>query len=165
MLKKTKVLALGREQLKDILGDQVSKIIIKNQTRWAIQRHETLSKLTKLQQEKILSSIEFLDINTSDLILDIEDPQYSLILLITGTVVSERSKSPVLKKGDCYLLLPKHELKLFKENLIGYSKGQIGFLKKNQINEILKADIEKVIADNVNSHEVLLFYSECTHGL
>lgn len=146
---------MGREQLKDILGDQVSKIIIKNQTRWAIQRHETLSKLTKLQQEKILSSIEFIDIGTSDLILDIENPQYSLILLITGTVVSEKTKSPAIKKGDCYLLLPKYDLKLFKENLIGYSKGQIGFLAKNQLMDILKADIDKVIADNVNSHEVL----------
>ena len=46
-------LSLGKENLVNILGDNIQTIITKNNLRWAIEKSKHLSKLTPMQLEKI----------------------------------------------------------------------------------------------------------------
>jgi cGMP-dependent protein kinase len=48
-----KCLSLGRDTITQILGDKVQIIIFSNLMRWSFEKSETLSKLTKVQLEKI----------------------------------------------------------------------------------------------------------------
>lgn len=151
--KETKILALGREQLKEILGDQVLKIINKNQSRWSLQKHATLKKLTKMQQERIISSLEFVKLESGSKCFEKASPSYSLVILLNGGLISEGSKEAICEKGNCLLLLPSYDLKTIKDDVLASGETQIATLKKGQIQTLLKGDIEKAL-NNENSHEV-----------
>ena len=49
-----KCLALGRDTLTKIVGDQVQTITFKNLQKWAFEKNNLLSKLTKVQIERII---------------------------------------------------------------------------------------------------------------
>ena len=153
--KETKILALGREQLKEILGDQVQKIIIKNQSRWSLQRHDTLKKLTKMQQERIISNLEFKTLPTKTKAFEKLNPEYSLIILITGALQLEEKKTHICNKGDCLLLLQAYDCRNITEDVITEGETQIAYLIKGQIQNLLKGDIEQAVSNNANSHEVI----------
>ena len=125
--KETKILALGREQLKEILGDQVQKIIIKNQSRWSLQRHATLKKLTKMQQERIISHLEFVKLESGIKAFEKTSPQYSLVILLTGALLTEQGKAGICNKGDCLLLLPSYDMRTLKEDVITEGETQIAW--------------------------------------
>lgn len=152
--KETKILALGREQLKEILGDQVLKIINKNQSRWSLQRHETLMKLTKMQQERIISNLEYIEIEAGTKVIEKTALKYSLVILLSGSLVAEGSTDKVCAKGDCLLLLANHDLRKLKGDVLTEEKTSIAFLKYGQIKTLLKGDIEQAVSNNANSHEV-----------
>lgn len=45
----TTCLSIGRESIKEILGDQITNIIYYNISKWAIKRSEILSKLSNIE--------------------------------------------------------------------------------------------------------------------
>lgn len=52
-----KCLALGRDDITRILGDKIQSIMYNNSIKWAFESNPILSKLTKIQIEKILLKI------------------------------------------------------------------------------------------------------------
>ena len=52
-----KCLALGRDTLTRILGDQVQTITFKNLQKWAFEKNNLLKKLTKIQIEKVIDNM------------------------------------------------------------------------------------------------------------
>ena len=55
---KVKCLALGRDTLTEVLGNQVQVITLRNQQIWAMEKSPTLSQLTKLQLEKLADNMK-----------------------------------------------------------------------------------------------------------
>jgi len=61
-------LSLGKENLVNILGDNIQKIITKNNLRWAIEKSKHLSKLTPMQLEKIFEFFHEKNYKANDVI-------------------------------------------------------------------------------------------------
>lgn len=145
-----KVLALGREQLREILGDQVQMIIVQNLSRWAIQRHQTIQKFTKIQQERILNHLQQKELPTGEII---PHEDYSIFILISGDVIDSITNTKPLAKGEGLLLLPNYDLPMIKGQLRLLSDGIISFLPMNKLEEILRCSVENAIKKSSNSHE------------
>ena len=61
-------MGLGRDVIKGILGDQVQVIVFKNIQRWGFEKHPILSKLTKIQREKIIDSMKYINYKENDIV-------------------------------------------------------------------------------------------------
>jgi len=64
-----KCLALGRDTLTKILGDQVQVITFRNLQKWAFEKNAILSKLLKTQIEKVLDVMKISNFKAGDVIL------------------------------------------------------------------------------------------------
>ena len=62
-------MGLGRDVIKGILGDQVQVIVFKNIQRWGFEKHALLSKLTKIQREKIIDSMKYVNYKENELVI------------------------------------------------------------------------------------------------
>lgn len=58
--RQTGCLSIGREAVKEILGDQITNIIYYNISKWAIKRSQVLSKLSNIEIEKLLQTSKLL---------------------------------------------------------------------------------------------------------
>lgn len=81
-------MALGRDVIKGILGDQVQVIVFKNIQRWGFEKHPLLSKLTKIQQEKILDAMIYVNYKENDIVIKEGMPfKPKIIVLIEGNLI------------------------------------------------------------------------------
>lgn len=62
-------MALGRDTLTKILGDQVQVITFRNLQKWAFEKNPILSKLLKTQIEKVLDVMKISNYKAGDVIL------------------------------------------------------------------------------------------------
>ena len=63
-----KCLALSRDNLTKILGNQFKSIMYRNLERWAFERNKLFSKLTKIQREKIIDTIKLVNYQAGEVI-------------------------------------------------------------------------------------------------
>lgn len=68
-LSETLCLSLGKENLISILGDQVHKMILKNNLKWTIEKTKHLSKLVPMQKEQLYGIFEEKKYKAGDIIL------------------------------------------------------------------------------------------------
>ena len=61
-------LALGRDTVTKILGDQVQIVTFRNIQKWAFDKSENFSKLTKIQIEKIIDSMKIINYKAGDIV-------------------------------------------------------------------------------------------------
>lgn len=83
--KDTTVLALGRVVLTGILGGQVQEIIYKNLQRWAFEKDQLLSRLTKLQIERLIAVASYANKAKGEIILKADERPESLLFLMEGS--------------------------------------------------------------------------------
>ena len=67
-LDNVKCLALGRDTLTRILGDQVQVITFRNLQKWAFEKNNLFTKLTKIQIEKIIDAMKITNYKAGDII-------------------------------------------------------------------------------------------------
>jgi len=80
-----KCLALGRDVLNRILGDQVEMIIYKNISKWSLERLEGFQGLNKLQKDKLLDNLTITHLKDNDLIAAKGTPiKNNIIILLEG---------------------------------------------------------------------------------
>jgi cAMP-binding proteins - catabolite gene activator and regulatory subunit of cAMP-dependent protein kinases len=80
-------LALGRDTITKILGDQVQIVTFRNVQKWALEKSEPLSKLTKIQVEKIVDSMKISNYKAGDIVCKKGTPcSAKLIIAIEGNV-------------------------------------------------------------------------------
>jgi hypothetical protein len=79
-LEETTCLVLGRDVLFNILGEPLQTIGFKNLRRIAIERNYELSKLTKMQQEKLMDRFEF-QTGKKDQVLVRKGEKYSNLII------------------------------------------------------------------------------------
>jgi len=74
--------------IKGILGDQVQVIVFKNIQRWGFEKHAILSKLTKIQREKIIDSMKYVNYKENDIVFK-AGPQnvVKIIVVIEGNLL------------------------------------------------------------------------------
>ncbi len=81
-------MGLGRDVIKGILGDQVQVIVFKNIQRWAFEKHTILSKLTKIQREKIIDSMKYVNYKENECLVKAGNPfNIKILVVIEGNLV------------------------------------------------------------------------------
>ena len=64
-----KCLALGRDTLTKVLGDQVHVVTFRNLQKWAFDKNLVLSRLNKIQVEKVLDAMKISAFKANEQIL------------------------------------------------------------------------------------------------
>jgi cGMP-dependent protein kinase len=86
-LEPTICLALGRDTLTKILGDQVQIITFRNVQKWAFEKNPLLSQLSKIAIEKIVEGMKISNYKNSDVIIKKGASCSSkLIVIIEGSI-------------------------------------------------------------------------------
>lgn len=80
-------LALGRDTLTKVLGDQVQVITFRNLQKWAIEKDEMLSQLTKIQIEKTVDHMKISNYKAGSVIFAKGTPcNTKIVIVIEGAL-------------------------------------------------------------------------------
>jgi cGMP-dependent protein kinase len=86
-LEPTICLALGRDTLTKILGDQVQIITFRNVQKWAFEKNPLLSQLSKIMIEKIVEGMKISNYKGGDIVFKKGAACNSkLIVIIEGSI-------------------------------------------------------------------------------
>lgn len=116
-----RVLSIGREQLREVLGSSLQRIIYRNTQRIALDKSAVLSKLTPEQKEKLITHIE---------ICSYQD----------GTTILE----PGTSLSSCLLIVLKGRLKI-ASGLYADTFTVIG--ERHMLEQLEETTAEEVVAD------------------
>ncbi len=109
-----------------ILGDGIQVIILRNTQRWAIQKSQLFSKLTKIQIEKLLDSIKIFNYKTGDVLVKkgtVGCPK--LLIIMEGSIRKEKDSKSSIGKGGIFgdeYFLDENKTKMFKTYHLHKSK-------------------------------------------
>ncbi len=81
-----KCLALGRDIVNKILGDQMQAITFKNLMRWAFDKSHFISKLTAMQAEKVLELMEITAHKKGEKVFSKGDLCSKMLILLDGSL-------------------------------------------------------------------------------
>jgi cGMP-dependent protein kinase len=79
-------LALGRDVLTQILGDQIQVITFKNTMRWAFEKNRKLMKLTTSQVEKIIEQMQIVQLKKGDVVFSKGEKCNKFIVMLEGNL-------------------------------------------------------------------------------
>ena len=98
-----KCLALGRDTLTRILGDQVQVITFRNLQKWAFEKNNLFTKLTKIQIEKIIDAMKITNYKAGDIIYHKGALcNQKVIVVIEGSIKKAKFGNVVARKGEAY---------------------------------------------------------------
>lgn len=98
-----KCLALGRDTLTRILGDQVQVITFRNLQKWAFEKNNLFTKLTKIQIEKIIDAMKITNYKAGDIIYHKGSLcNQKIIVVIEGSIKKAKFGNVVARKGEAY---------------------------------------------------------------
>ncbi|CAD8190052.1 unnamed protein product [Paramecium octaurelia] len=80
--KDTKVLALGKDMIQQILGDQVQSIIYKNICKWALNSSKLFSKTQSAYQDKLLEGVQIKKLPANSKVITKGDKVGQLVILL-----------------------------------------------------------------------------------
>lgn len=83
-LSEVKCLALGREVIQKILGEQIQIITFKNIMRWAFERNRRLMKLTASQIEKIMENMNTHKFQKDQIVFKKNEVCDTFVILLEG---------------------------------------------------------------------------------
>ncbi|KAL4509200.1 hypothetical protein ABPG72_018131 [Tetrahymena utriculariae] len=96
-----KCLALGRDVLTRILGDQVEIIIYKNISKWSLERLDGYQGFTKSQKEKLLDNIQINHHKDGEVVIQQGTPvKNAIIILLEGQI--KKGNDVVAQKGHVF---------------------------------------------------------------
>lgn len=100
-----------------ILGDGIQVIILRNTQRWAIQKSQLFSKLTKIQTEKLLDHIQVFNYKAGDVLVKKGNHCSKLFIIMEGSIRFEQNQRSTISKGGIFgdeYFLEENKKKLFK---------------------------------------------------
>ena len=85
-----------------ILGDGIQVIILRNTQRWAIQKSNLFSKLTKIQIEKLLDAIKIFNYKAGDVLIKRGTICPKLLIIMEGSIKKENDPKSSIGKGGIF---------------------------------------------------------------
>lgn len=104
-------LSLSRDALQESLGAKIQEVIQGNWARWAIEKNPTLSKLTKLQTEKIIMDGTTKKVTDGEKLMSKSSPISELVIVLEGEL---KFGTQTFSKGSVFtdsFLYPTDKLK------------------------------------------------------
>lgn len=83
-LKPTKVIAVARDKIASILGGHIQDLIYKSFLRWKFSMHPTVSKLTRLQRERLIEICTYRTVREGERIICTGHKVKCAIIVING---------------------------------------------------------------------------------
>lgn len=156
-LDNVKCLALGRDTLTRILGDQVQVITFRNLQKWAFEKNNLFSKLTKIQIEKIIDAMKISNYKAGDPIYHKGSLcNQKIIIIIEGSIKKAKFGTVMCRKGEAFgdeYLLEANKTKTFDDDLIMETDGVLAEILLEAFTECIGGPIEEVLKKNEKSHE------------
>ena len=122
-----KCIALRRNDLEEMLGSELKKIILENSTRITIARSDVLSKLDKNQQNSLMDCLETVKYNKNTLLIEAGTLKKSNIWLILHGKL-KNSSGIVAESFSCIgdLEISSNSEALFEENIFTAEDTDVG---------------------------------------
>lgn len=160
-----KVLALGRDTVTKVLGDQIHVITFKNIQKWALEKNILLSKLTKSQIDKIVDNMKIINYKGGDTLFNRQTPCNKLVMVVEGTLKKSRIGTIVATKGLVYgeeYLVENNRgpVKNLDDDIILENDGVIAEIGFESLENLIGGKLEEVIKKNeekypniINNHK------------
>eukprot|EP01017_Pseudomicrothorax_dubius_P023633 TRINITY_DN2520_c0_g1_i2.p1 TRINITY_DN2520_c0_g1~~TRINITY_DN2520_c0_g1_i2.p1 ORF type:complete len:815 (+),score=191.06 TRINITY_DN2520_c0_g1_i2:35-2479(+) len=148
-----KVLALGRDTVTSVLGDQIHVITFKNIQKWALEKNALLSKLTKSQIEKVVENMKIINYKGGDVVFQRGSPCTKLVMIVEGTLKKSRIGTVVATKGLVYgeeylIENARSNPKSLDDDIILENDGVVSEITFEAFHDLIGGKIEEVIKRN-----------------
>ena len=90
-------MALGRDVLTQILGDQIQVITFKNMMRWAFEKNRKLMKLMTAQIEKIIEQMQLVQLKKGDVVFSKGEKCKKFIIMLDGNLKNVKLNTKFIK--------------------------------------------------------------------
>ena len=145
-----RVLSVGREQLREILGTSLQRIIYRNTQRIALDKSEVLSKLTLEQKEKLIDRINISSYQDGDVVIPTGTIlSKGLFIVLKGALKSEEGPY-----ADMFSVIGEKETLQIDNNeavhwdVVASGETDVAFISKSEFEETLGGDISNVSIKN-----------------
>ena len=144
-----RVLSIGREQLREVLGTSLQRIIYRNTQRIALDQSEILSKLTLDQKEKLIDSIQISSYQDGDIIIPAQTSlQSGLYIVLKGGM---RTAAGVF--AQMFSVIGEREITegtndLAATDIIANGETDVAFITKAEFESTLGGDLSKISSKN-----------------
>lgn len=146
-----KCLSITRENLTKVLGTSLQKIIYRNTLRIAFTKAESINKLTREQQEKIIDRMTIVSYTKGAIVIESGSKiGRSLYVIVKGSLVKGRSNEPF---AELYSTLGDIEKSADDEsaytaNLYAKEGSDIAIISKLEIERAIGGDVTSTTASN-----------------
>ncbi len=152
-------LSLGKDNLMNILGDQLQNMIVRNILRWAIEKSKHLSKLVPMQKEQLYDLFKKKHYNAGEVILQKGKAVRRCVVICQNSNMLRSNDSGVIAlKGQCFhdsFFIKSYRDKAFDENVIVEKEGMVFELYLEDLVKFLGGELEEVLKRNEKqSHEI-----------
>jgi len=144
---KAEVLALGRDNLQQILGSKIETAIYRNYQKWGLQRDPILNSLSEISKERILEQFEQVNTPAGQVILNKDDIVDKIIVCVQGTMQLEKPGEGIkcFSMGEAFGAEYLYPVERKKEKLAGV----LTMKKEGVISEVSFASIGYVLGKSV----------------
>jgi cGMP-dependent protein kinase len=155
----TVLLAIGRDQLQNLLGDRIQNVVYRNVQRWAMEKNQIMQKLTRIQIEKVLDEMVIRKYHKGQVVIENGTCCNKLIIVLEGSIINNDGVQVVAPKGDIFgvdfLLLNSNNFNDFRfvTNLVMGEHGILSEIEFDNFQQIIGGPLELVFQRNERSHE------------
>jgi cGMP-dependent protein kinase len=145
------VMVVAKDSLKEILGKNMQDVIYGNSDRWAIERSKLFSRLSKINQEKLLqSAIERRNVEEGEILVQRGKLVGKVIIVNEGELEYCVNIGEKYAKGSIFgeqFVYPNSNLeKLAEGDVIMRTKGVVAEMKADAMERILNGTLEEAIS-------------------
>lgn len=162
-LEPTICLALGRDTLTKILGDQVQIITFRNVQKWAFEKNPLLSQLSKIMIEKIVEAMKISNYKNGDVIVKKGSPCNSKLIVVIEGGIKKKSGAGLAKKGELWgdeFLKKENKSKTYDDDVVMDNEGVLAEISYDSITACLGGSVEDAINKASKGHEKKLMKAE-----
>ncbi|EGR28852.1 protein kinase domain protein [Ichthyophthirius multifiliis] len=152
-----KCLALGRDTLTKVLGDQVHAVTFRNLQKWAFDKNVHLQKLNKAQIDKVLDVMKISSYKAGDVIMKKGTvANQKIVVIIEGSLKKAKSGMIVASKAQAWgeeYMLESNKNKTFEDDIVMETDGVIAEITSENFVECIGGNLEEIIANNQKNQE------------
>ena len=147
-VRRVKVLCLGREMLRIVLGDLLQHSLYKNSLRIAFDKEPCLQGLSPAQLEKIIDNVDIFSYKNEEVVVPegMIKNKYVWIVLKGSIYSGKKTLNLFDNVGASWIYHEKNGL--ISSNLVALYDVDIGVISKNRLEQIIDGQLADVIEQN-----------------
>lgn len=132
-------ISIGRDAIKNILGDKISNILVYNVMKSALETSKILSKLSRVEMEKLLQSCRLKSFDNGEVVFRKNDEPHFVAICLEGKLSGFGDRELV---GEEYLA-PNHPSNITTD-IVKEGTGLIGLITFEEITKVSKLRISEL---------------------